>query len=528
VDLVGVVEAPPGKAAVVETTIYLRTRDFNELAPVSDKVRIVPFGIGVQVPKNSQASACKGPGLAVQWMEIESPERPLIGDRWLTADLPPVLNEELRANPQVVLPGKNGQAAKSTTREEFLTVMLATVRRVGARLYRRDLSRSELEPLMNNVAAQIDAGTPLAAAFIDQMSELLTSPDFLCVIEAPGQLNDFALASRLSYFLWNSTPDEVLLDLARKGKLHDPKVLREQTERLLNDDKSKRFVNDFTDQWLGLRAIDDTTPDSKLYPEYNDFIKYSSTLETRGYFARMLKEDLSVRMLVASPWVLVNDQLAKLYGLSGVEGAQIRQVALPENSPYGGLWTQSAVMKVTANGTATSPVKRGVWVAERLLGNPIPPPPPNIKPVDPDTRGAKTLREQLALHSSKGSCTACHAKFDPYGFALESFDVTGRFRTAYREAKDNAWHDGLAVDCSGKTPDGGAFTNITELRKLLAAKPEPLARGLARNLVTYATGAPVTAIDQSAIEALVKSVGGQYGLRSLIHGVVQSELFRFK
>ena len=528
VDLVGIVEAPPGKPAVVETEIYLRTREFNDTGPISDKIRIVPFGIGVQVPKNSQASQCKGPGLAVQWMEIEAPTRPLIGDRWLTADLPPALNEELRASPQVVLPGKNGQATKSTTREEFLSVMLATVRRVGARLYRRDLSRSELEPLMNNVAAQIDAGMPLAAAFIDQMSELLTSPDFLCVIESPGQLNDFALASRLSYFLWNSTPDEVLLDLARKGKLHDPKVLREQTERLLNDAKSKRFVNDFTDQWLGLRAIDDTSPDSKLYPEYNDFIKYSSTLETRGYFGRMLSEDLSVRMLVASPWVLVNDQLAKLYGLSGVEGAQIRQVALPENSPYGGLWTQSAVMKVTANGTATSPVKRGVWVAERLLGTPIPPPPADIKPVDPDTRGAKTLREQLALHSSKGSCTACHAKFDPYGFALESFDVTGRHRTAYREAKGNSWGDGLAVDCSGKTPEGGAFANITELRKLLVAKPEALARGMARHLVTYATGTPVTALDQPAIDALVKSVGGEYGLRSLIHGVVQSEVFRCK
>lgn len=519
VDLVGIVEAPPGKPAVVETEIYLR---------VHNKLRIVPFGIGVQVPKNSQASKCKGPGLALQWMDVEAPARPLLGDRWLTADMPPALNNELRANPKVVLAGKNGPAAKSTTRDEFLAVMFATVKRVGARLYRRDLSRSELEPLMNNVVTQIDAGMPLAAVFLDQMTELLTSPDFLCVIEAPGKLNDFALASRLAYFLWNSTPDETLLELARSGKLSDAKVLREQTERLLNDPKAKRFVDDFTDQWLGLRAIDDTSPDSKLYPEYGDFLKLSSVMETRGYFQRMLNEDLSVRFLVASPWVLVNEQLAKLYGIPGVDGAQLRQVTLPTTSPHGGLWTQSAVMKVTANGTATSPVKRGVWVAERLLGTPIPPPPADITPVDPDTRGATTLREQLAKHSAGGSCTACHAKFDPYGFALESFDVTGRYRTAYRVAKGKSWADGLPVDCSGKTPEGTTFSDITELRKLLAAKPEALARGLTRHLVTYATGAPATALDQPAIDALVKRVGGDYGLRSLIHGVVQSELFRWK
>jgi mono/diheme cytochrome c family protein len=528
VDLVGIVEAPPGKPTVVETEIYLRTRDFNELAPIPDKVRIVPFGIGVQVPKNHQASQCKGPGLAVQWMEIEAPARPLVGDRWLTADLPPELDQELRSSPPVVLAGSKGPMARSVKRDEFLGLMLTTFKRVGARLYRRDLAKAELEDLMTVIATQVDAGEALREVFIGQLTGLMTSPDFLCVIEAPGRLDDFALASRLSHFLWNSTPDEALLEVARTGRLDDPKVLREQTERLLQDAKAKRFIDDFIDQWLGLRAIDDTSPDSRLYPEYGDFLKLSSVMETRAYVTRLVQEDLGVRHLVASPWALVNADLAKLYGIPGVEGAQLRQVALPDGSPHGGLWTQSAVMKVTANGTATSPVKRGVWMVERLLGVPIPPPPPDITPVDPDTRGATTLREQLAKHSAGGSCTACHAKFDPYGFALESFDVTGRHRTAYRVAKDKGWQDGPAVDCSGKTPDGKTFADIRELRALLAANPEALARGLARHLVTYATGAPVSAIDQPAIEALVKSVGGEYGVRALIHAVVQSEPFRSK
>ena len=208
---------------------------------------------------------------------------------------------------------------------------------------------------------------------------------------------------------------------------------------------------------------------------------------------------------------------------------------MPADTPFGGIWTQAATMKVTANGTLTSPVKRGVWVAERLLGTPIPPPPPNIDPVDPDTRGAKTLREQLALHRGKGSCAACHARFDSYGFALESFDVMGNFRTKYRIADTapakgkSKWKDGLPVDATGVAPDGTAFAGVKQLREMLAKKPDQLARGVTRHLLTYATGQPTTPIDQPAIDAIVKSAANDdYGLRSLLHGVIQSQVFRMK
>jgi len=225
-----------------------------------------------------------------------------------------------------------------------------------------------------------------------------------------------------------------------------------------------------------------------------------------------------------------------------VQGNALREVRLPVDSPFGGVWTQSAVMKVTANGTLTSPVKRGVWVAERLLGQTIPPPPPNIEPVDPDTRGAKTLREQLALHSKQGSCRACHAKFDPYGFALESFDVVGGYRTKYRAVDPDfaklppaerkgrsAVLETLPVDCSGTMPDGTPFADIRELRKLLAADPAQLARGVTRHLLTYATGAPTTPIDQPAIDAIVaEAAAGDFGLRTIVHAVVQSAILRHK
>ena len=545
-DLLTVLEAPPGKPTVLEAEVYLRSRDLNDRSPVGDGLRLIPFGLGVQVPKNTIAANCKGPGLAFQGMDVEQPDLPIPGDRWLTADFPPELDQELRSAPRVILnpKGQKHLQSKATDRDRFLALMKRTFLRIGSRLYRRDLTEPEIGRVIEEIAQQLDDGATLDKVFLDQVAELMTAPEFLCVIEEPGRLSDFALASRLSYFLWNSTPDEDLLELARRGALRDPVVLRAQTERLLNAPKSGRFVNDFVNQWLGLRAIDDTSPDGTLYPEYarNDLLKPSSVWETQGFFRRLLDENLSVRHFVESPWALVNEPLARHYDLPPVTGIALRPVTWPESSPYGGIWTQPAVMKVTANGTNTSPVKRGVWVAERLLGTPIPPPPPNINPVEPDVRGAKTLREQLALHRASESCASCHAKFDPYGFALESFDVTGRFRTRYREVdrevaalpagqrKDRPqWREGLPVDCGGQTPDGRPFADITELRRLLARNPAQLARGVTRHLVTYATGAPATVLDQPAIDQIVADAArDDYGLRSLIHSLVQSALFQSK
>jgi hypothetical protein len=519
-ELVRILEAPPGKPATLETQVYL---------PAGVGARLIPFGLGVPVPKNSQASQCKAPGLAVGWIEATEPERPLPIERFLCADFPKGLAEEIRSqNGQTVL-----KQSKCTSRESFLAAMHLTFKRIGPRFYRRDLSTGELKQIIGEIGARIDGGSPLASAFLEQVVELMTSPDFFCLIESPGALPDFALASRLSYFLWNSTPDEILLEAARKGRLRDPNVLREQADRMLRDPRAERFISGFTDQWLGLSAINDTSPDARLYPEYgrNDLIKHSSLRETRGYFARMLKDNLSVRAFVDNPWALLNEPLARHYGLPDVAGAELRQVELPPDSPYGGLWTQSAVMKVTANGTNTSPVKRGVWVARRLLGTSVPPPPPDIVPVEPDTRGAKTLREQLELHRRSPACGGCHARFDGYGFALECFDVTGAFRKSYRIADENqkGWHDGLPVDPSGSTPDGRAFRGIGELRKFLAASPELLAAGVTRNLLTYSTGTAAGPADEKAIDAIVKGSAAEgYGLKSLLYGLLQSDLFRAK
>ena len=502
IDLVKILEAPPGKPTVLETEVYLRTRDVNDVAPVSDSFRLIPFGLGVQVPKNTLAKNCKGPGLAVQWVDVEEPEQPLPGDRWLCADIPPALLEKLRLNYTTLKQLPKG------TRETFLAAMRTTFKRIGARFFRRELTEAELSKIIQSITRQIDGGDRLEAVFRSEAAALMTAPDFLCLIEQPGRLTDGALASRLSYFLWNSTPDKELLEVSRQGRLQGSTVLRHQTQRMLKDPKSARFVKDFVDQWLGLRMINDTTPDTKLYPEYDDLLKISSEMETQASFRRILEKNLSVREFVAPKWALVNERLARHYGLPEVAGFALQEVALPKDSPFGGIWTQAATMKVTANGTNTSPVKRGVWVAERLLGISIPPPPPNIEPIEPDIRGAKTLREQLALHRGKGSCAACHARFDPDGFALESFDVAGAYRRRYREADPDAarlppnqrkgrraWREGLPVDSSGKTPDGAHSPACSNCVSSWRTIPSSW-RGVMRHLVTYSTGEPAAHLDQ--------------------------------
>ncbi len=471
VELVAVLDAPPGKPAVIETEIYLASADVNDKAPVGDQIRLVPFGLGEPVPKNSPAKAAadKGlPGLAVQWIEVQHLNVPSIGNPWLTADFPPEFDKELRnirGSRPYGLPPIPVAKLRSIKPDEFLAVMEKTIRRITPRFFRRDLSEDEVNAVMASIKSDVEAGRCVSEIVVDQVRNLLTSPDFFCIVEEPGPLSDFALASRLSYFLWNSTPDEQLLDLARKGKLHDSVILREQTDRMLADPKAKRFYKDFASQWLKLSAISDTTPDPKLFPEYhlpeNDLLKWSSVAETEGFLKLLADQNASVKELVDSRRVLANAVLARHYGLTGVDGVDLRELKLPDNSPFGGLWTQPAVMKVTANGTNTSPVKRGVFVAERLLGVHIPPPPPNIEPIATDTSSATTLKQKLALHAGNGSCAACHAKFDGYGFALESFDPAGMFREFYRTtAADTVAWKGDASGTWGTKP-GAVSTDWT-------------------------------------------------------------------
>jgi uncharacterized protein DUF1592/uncharacterized protein DUF1588/uncharacterized protein DUF1585/uncharacterized protein DUF1595 len=411
-------------------------------------------------------------------------------------------------------------------------------------VYRRPVPEAEEVRFLPIIRGELASGASFVDAMYAGYSAVLCSPEFLGLTESPGRLDDHALAARLSYFLWNSPPDDTLRRLADRGTLHDPDVLRKQVNRLLDHPKARRFVDAFLDYWLDLRKLGNTSPDETLYPDYylDDLLADSATEETRLYFAEMLRADLPARVAVASDFTFLNDRLAGHYGLPPVGGSALRKTPLPPDSPRGGFLTQASVLKVTANGTTTSPVLRGVWVMERIVGKPLPPPPPGVPAVEPDTRGATTIRAQLEKHRSVASCANCHAKIDPPGFALESFDIFGGFRERYRALSDTDLVPGfgkngqpfkfraaLAVDPSATLPDGRAFHDVRELKRLLLADERQIARNLVGQLVTYATGTPVRFGDRAEAERILDGAApGGFGTRSLVHAIVQSELFRSK
>jgi hypothetical protein len=471
------------------------------------------------------------PGVAFRWLEVEGPlhdEWPTAGHRLLFGDLPLKSPERAGAAVDVVSEDPRRDAER-------------LLRNFMRQAYRRPVAETEEDRFLAVIEAAWKSGSSFADAMIAGYTAVLCSPEFVCLEEAPGRLDDHALASRLSFFLWNSAPDEELRALADRGQLRRPDVLRAQTERLLDDPKSRRFVDAFLDYWLDLRKLGGTAPDSMLYPDYylDDLLVESSLEESQRFFAELLGGDLPARNLVSSDFAMLNERLAAHYGLPPVEGVAVRRVELPADSPRGGLMTQASVLKVTANGTTTSPVVRGAWIMERILGQTPPPPPSSVPAVEPDTRGATTIRAQLDKHRTLQTCSACHAKIDPAGFALENFDVMGGWRDRYRALADGlpeggighngqkfAFHPGLPVDAAGSLPDGRTFRDIRELKRLLLDDEAAVARNLARQLVVYATGAPVRFGDRPEIERILGRAGPrQYGVRTLVHEIVQSDLF---
>ncbi len=400
--------------------------------------------------------------------------------------------------------------------------------------FRRPVADEVRQQYVTQVDARLKAGDCFETAMRWVYRAALCSPDFLYHIEPADKLDDQALAARLSYFLWNSAPDAELLQ--------HPRDFHAQVERLLKDPKSQRFIDDFLGQWLKLRSIGANDPDKKLYPEFSPYLQDSMVAETRAYFRELVEQNLDAGSLVQSDFAMLNEKLAVHYGISGVSGPKIRRVALPKDCARGGFLTQAAVLKVTANGTTTSPVVRGAFVMARLLGKPPEPPPPNVPAVEPDVQGATTIRELLDKHRADATCASCHAKIDPPGFAMESFDVIGGFRNRYRSLHEKgdpaprgsidpkiaiSFKLGPKVDASGQFADERKFGGIAEFKTMLAADKHQLLRNLAQQLVIYATGRDVAFSDRSALNDIVvrtEKQGG--GIRTLLHEVVLSPLFQ--
>lgn len=527
-------------------------------------------------PHDSKGScgAYTGPGIALDWFEVEGPifeqwpppshqalfgELPICGFPTAPGLLPPKREPVRQRSRTGAVRPQNGEIPREEREPPLETVaseepLVDAARLLGRflpRAFRRPVPPEEVQAYVGIVARAMGEHACFEDAMKEAYKTALCSTDFLFVGEPAGhepqaggvRLDDRAIAERLALWFWNSVPDEELRSLAGAGRLHLPENLRQQTDRLLADPRSDRFIADFTDQWLDLRKIDASQPDPRLYPEAREHLKQSMIQETRAYLRELIAKNESVTHLVKSDFAMLNQSLADHYLVSGVTGSAIRRVPLPEGSPRGAFLTQAAVLKVTANGSVTSPVTRGVWINERILGNHIPPPPAGVPTIDPDTRGAKTIREQLVMHRADERCAGCHAKIDPPGFALESFDVIGGYRDRYRSLHKgdtliafnfaSGWDPrvrlNLPVDPSGQMPSGARFDGTTSFQSLVLEKPETLAANMVRQLLIYATGAGIHYSDRREIDRIVAaSRPSGYGLRSLIEAIVQSELFLTK
>lgn len=563
-NLLGTFDAPSLKPTYAEIVVELTPTEngFLKAAGLSFWDAHVYFSQG-------QIARYTGPGVALDYLMVEGP----LIDEW-----PPPSHRRLFGNLRVAplntLPPGHARPKREPMRQKVIsarnqpgrlvpgTVVSEDPARDARRLladflpraFRRPVAADEVERYASLADGRCAEGFCFEEAMKAAYKGALLSPHFLLLHETPGKLDDHALANRLSYFLWNSMPDDELTALAQAGQLSEPATLKAQTNRLLAAPKARRFVLDFLDQWLELRDFDATSPDRKLYPEYTPHLEHAIRREPAEFFQLVLGSNLPVATLVHTGINMVNQRLAEHYGITGVEGTRFRRRDVDVNSvPRGGLLTMAATMKVTANGTTTTPVKRGAWVNKKILGTPIPPPPPDVPAIEPDVTGATTIREQLARHRDHAACAGCHAKLDPPGFALESFDVIGGYRTWYRATEGKqvpkfadiypgllspegkftshaSYRVGPATDPSGVLSDGTRFAGLMDYRKMLVSdrpKQRQLARNLANQLVFYSTGAAIGFCDRAAVESILDKAGGDNPkLKDLLHEVVQSPIFQ--
>jgi len=463
----------------------------------ADKPEFKPFiGMKAGIEKgHGVLKAYKGPRLRIWEIKVEGPHQqswPPPGHRVLYGNLKPG-----DLNPETI--------------NERLSAFARSA-------FRRPPTEGELKPIRSLVAAKLNAGIKPLDALQIGFQAILCAPGFIYLHEGEGQLEGYALASRLSYFLWSSMPDDELFKLAAAGILGEPAIQRQQVERMLGDPKGQRFVSNFTRIWLELDNIGKMPPSKDFLAYYRDNLESAMRKETEHFFEHILKENLPPREFLAADYSFLNRELAEHYGMPGLEGNHFRKVSLPTTS-RGGILGHGSFLTASANGVDTSPVVRGIYVMNKLLDYSPPPPPDDVPAIEPDVRGATTLREQLIKHRADVTCAQCHNKIDPAGFALENYDAIGGWRDQYDRK--------LKVDASGKLADGKSFASNAEFRKLVVAQEDTFIRCLTKKMLTYAIGRKLNSSDRPSIGGISKEMAGKdKGLRDLIQAIVASESFR--
>ncbi|MDA7921846.1 DUF1592 domain-containing protein [Verrucomicrobiales bacterium] len=527
---------PPGKPTTVEITAWMEDRYMVEIKPqgiYDNDYQIKKVGI----------ENYPGPGLAISSVEITGPIIEEIPSRGYDLIFEGLDRKEIE-------PGNPNDKTRSwyvpkfeiqsDTPTEDVTPVL---NRFANAAFRRPVGEEKIAPYLILFQSELSKGASFEDSLLTSLAAMLCSPDFLYFNEIKKGLGDFELANRLSYFLTRTSPDEELLAAAATGELsNSPELLLAKANRLIQEEEFEQFITDFTDGWLDLRSINFTNPDERLFPEFDRYLQFSMVDETRSFFREMISSNLPVSNLVKSDFAMLNSRLADHYGIEGVTNPVIKKVSLSPGSNRGGLLTQGSILKVSANGTNTSPVLRGVWINERILGQHPAPPPAGVPGVEPDIRGAETLREILEKHKDSENCQSCHTMIDPPGFALESFNPIGGWRENFRSlgegekvgfrmirGKSVRYKIGQPVDASGVLPSGEAFNGFHEYQDLLASNPDKLAKNLATKFLVFATGREMGFSDRPEINQIVKeSAKKGHGARDLLHLVITSKLFRQK
>ena len=466
-----------------------------------------------------------GPPFAI-WIDWIEAEGPLNADRLA----PPALAELL------TVPAANTPGTRKASAEEDIRGVLE---RFATRAFRgRQPTQEYLDRLVAIFKKHRDAGKPFRAAVQEPLAIVLSSPHFLYLAEPIGEqnakqarrpLDDLELASRLSYFLWSSPPDDTLLEAARAGDLQKPAGRSAQVDRMLADARSREFVAAFTHQWLGLDRLDFFQFNDKLYPDFDLATKAVSKQEIFETIGLLIRENLSLKNLLKSDFVVADGVLAQYYGLDGVSGDEFRKIKLPAGSPRGGLLGMAAVLAMGSNGEHSSPVERGAWVLRKLLHDPPPPAPPNVPQLTRLEGQLVTARERLRLHQEEPQCASCHRRIDPIGFGLENFDAVGKWRTEDSYVKEGVGTKTWPIEPAGALHSGPAFKDFYELREIIASRPEAFATGFTEALLEYALGRPCGFSDDDLVKAIVKRAADKdYSVREFVHAVVQSRAFRTK
>ncbi len=428
------------------------------------------------------------------------------------------------AHRQIFFAGEGASKDPAYAREIFT--------RFATRAFRRPVRSDEVDRLMKLFETSRSLGDDFETSVKTGLLAVLASDNFIYLIEGSAKvptshLTNFELASRLSYFLWSTMPDQHLIDLAQQGTLHQPEILGGEVRRMMSDPRAVTFAVSFPRQWLQLRRVGMFEPDRKLYPDYDEYLEKSMIAETTSYFGHMLEKNLSLREFLASDWTMLNERLARFYDIPNVSGEAMQPVMLTPDEHRGGLLTQASILGLTSDGTRHRPVHRGKWILESLYGTPPPPPPPNVSAIKPATSNEPktTLRAKIELHRSNPMCASCHTKIDPLGLAFENYDAIGHWRT--EEVVRDGSGANPTLDPSGELPDGRKFANADELKKLMVDDIDKFSNAFVTKLATYGMRRGMTFDDRKSLAAIAaQSKAHDYDLRTLVEDFVLSDLFQ--